>query len=909
MAGQVYLIKVSAVLRDLRVRRDFGLKNKETTSRRDQYGANLLPKAKGHSIAALFFSRLRDVLVLILLAATVISLMFGRYGDAIIILIAIFLDVSLSFAQVWRTEKTLEKIREYVRLMATVLRDGSLQKIPAHELVVGDIIELRAGQRVPADARLIEVNGLRTREAALTGESADIIKTMAVMRSRTAVSSQKNMVFMGTSVVNGSAKAVITATGTRTELGKIAQVIKAEKSPLTPLRKKLQHAGIQIGGAIIGAVVLLLIVGLVNGQEPIQTIRMAITLIVSAIPEDLTMILTIALTVGVARILKQRGVIRELGSGETLGATTVICTDKTGTLTRGIMAAEYLDFLQGDRVNDDAHIVDRMHRLALIGFTLASDAHRANNPNGNNEKEPRSVNEIEYVGSATERAALSFAETLGVNQVKLRKQWRQRDSISFSPQWKYRATLHDHPTQATRYIFVNGAPEILLEKSSHVLNNKKESVAISSKKRFEMARKLESLASSGRRLVAVAVRRNVTQQEIIHDDITDLLFLGVLIVNDPIRIGVRKAIRETRDAGVKVKIVTGDHAGTARAVARELGLTVTNNHVLSSEMLQNMTDAELGDSINDIVIFSRATPLDKQRIVRTLQSRGHVVAMTGDGVNDAVALKVADIGVAMGSGTDITKEVADLVLLDNSFSTIVAAIREGRVLKDNVRKVIVFLLSTNAAEVAIFFISLLLRLPLPLLPAQILWVNLVTDGTSDIALALEPKERGVMKRGPEDPNAPLLGKEMMQHIFFSGAVVTLATMGLYWYLFRYGGADLVYARTMTFTALAVISLLSVWSFRSLKESILTRGVRGNVWVTVSMTLSVGLHMVAIYVPKLQGFFGTVPLALRDWALIVVVAVVAVIVIDMRKMFIKENKESPSTQNALLIQQSGTSLGS
>lgn len=901
-------MKVSDVLRDLRVRRDFGLKNKEVAGRRDQHGANQLPKTRGHSVVAMFLNRLRDVLVLILIAAAVISIIFGRYGDAIIILLAILLDLSLSFAQVWRTEKTLEKIREHVRLIASVLREGSLQKMPAYELVVGDIIELRAGQRVPADARLIEVNGLRTREAALTGESADIIKTMAAMRRRTAVSSRKNMVFMGTSVVNGSAKAVITATGIRTELGKIAQVIKTEKSPLTPLRRKLQHTGIQIGSVIIGAVVLLLIVGLVNGQEPLQTIRMAITLIVSAIPEDLTMILTIALTIGVARILKQGGVIRDLSSGETLGATTVICTDKTGTLTRGIMAAEYLDFLQGDRVNDGSYIADQMHRLALTGFALASDAHRADVRNDDAEQ-VKPVSEIAYVGSATERAALAFAENLGVNQVKLRRQWRQRDSISFSPQWKYRVTLHDHPTQATRYMFVNGAPEILLAKSSHALNSKNESAAISSKKRFEMARKLESLASSGRRLVAIAVRRNVTQQEITHDDITDLLFLGVLIVNDPIRIGVREAIKETREAGVKVKIVTGDHVGTAKAVARELGLTVADSHILSSEMLQNMTDAELMDSIDNIVIFSRATPLDKQRIVRALQSIGHVVAMTGDGVNDAVALKVADIGVAMGSGTDIAKEVADLVLLDNSFSTIVAAIREGRVLRDNVRKVIVFLLATNAAEVAIFFVSLLLRLPLPLLPAQILWVNLVTDGTSDIALALEPKERGTMKRGPEDPNAPLLGKVMMQHIIFSGTVVTLATMGLYWYLFRYSGADLVYARTMTFTVLSIISLLSVWSFRSLKESILTRGFWGNVWVPVSLVLSAGLHVLAIYVPRLQSFFGTVPLTLRDWSLIIIVAVAAVILIDLRKMVIKEKKGSQAMQNVSSIQRSGVGVSS
>jgi Ca2+-transporting ATPase len=806
-----------------------------------------------------------------LLAGAIASIVFGRYGDAAIIGLAIMIDATLSFAQVFRTEKTLEKLREQIQPTATVLREGKTKIVPVRELVVGDIIEISAGEKVPADGRVIESRGLKMNEASLTGESGDNEKTTNKITKRTAVSNRRNVVYMGTVVSGGSGRAVVTAVGIKSELGKIAQILRVSKSPASPLNRQLQRTGVNIGIVIVVAIVMLAIVGIWTGMNILETTITAITLIVSAVPEDLTMILTIALTIGVARILRYRGAVKELSAGETLGSATVICTDKTGTITYGEMRGDHFDTLQGETITKGDKDYGMFHRLVLTSLAIANDSHRVSD-----EKKS------EYIGNATERAALEFAERCGLNQVELKKSWVQRDAISFNRQWKYRATLNDHPTQATRYLFVNGAPEVLLAKSCMSINEKGELREIDSSIRFEMQQKIEGLAREGNRLLGVAVRRNVNEKEIDHTSIERLVFLGVLVIKDPVRSDVKKVIARTEDAGIAVKIVTGDHMETARSIAREVGIVASEDSVMSSDDIQKLTDVELEDVVEQTTIFARVTPLDKQRIVKALQAKGHVVAMTGDGVNDAVALKSADIGVAMGSGKDIAKEAADLILLDDNFKIIVRAVEEGRVLRDNIRKVLGFLLAHNAAEVAIFFVGLMMGVPLPLLPAQILWINLVTDGTSDIALALEPKERNVMKRKPDNPQSFLSGRDMVFHIVYTGSVVTMAIMAVYLYTLKAGQGDLIYARTMAFTFLSMVSLLSVWSFRSLDESILSRGFWGNKWVPVSLAVSASLHMLAVYVPQLQNFFSTMALGLKDWALIIMIALVTVMIVDLRK---------------------------
>lgn len=865
--------KINEIEKLLTVERSRGLSGKEVKSRLEKYGDNFIPSDKKRSYAALYFDRFRDVLILVLLLSTIASLVLGRYSDALLIGIVIILDATLSFTQVLRTERTLKKLREQLQPTAMVLREEKMQKIDASKLVPGDVIEVIAGEKVPADGRIFEARGLMAQEAALTGESDDNEKDGLTLEKRTPVSNRKNMIYMGTLITDGSGMAIVTETGVSTEIGKIAQVLKVSKSPKSLLSRQLNRTGIQIGVSVIIAVGALIVAGLAAGQEWLETIVTAITLIVSAVPEDLTMILTISLTVSVAKILRYQGVVRELSSAETLGSATVICTDKTGTITHGSMIASRIELIHGWSSGAGGTVSDPWHRLALTGLVLANDAHRA----ASDEKDNN------YIGTATERAALAFAEREGVVQEEMRRVWRQRDDISFDRQWKYRATLNDHPSQPARFLFVNGAPEVLLNKSSFWINAAGEEAEITSDDRYELEQQIEKLAASGKRLLGIAVRRNIMDKDIDHSDIRQLLFLGVLVIDDPARDGVARVIQQAKEAGIKIMLVTGDHAETAKSIAREVGIMSGEDNLLTSDDMQKMTDMELAEALDQTTVIARATPLDKQRIITALQQQGHVVAMTGDGINDAVALKSADIGVAMGSGKDIAKEAADLVLLDDKFETIVEAIKEGRVLRDNIKKVLAFLLSTNAAEVAIFFVSLMLGMPLPLLPAQILWVNLVTDGTADIALSLEPKERDVMKRKPTAPEAALLNWEMFYHIIVTGMIVTAMTMGLYVYLLTVEHQHLIYVRTMSFTFISFVSLLSVWSFRSLKESIWKRGVWGNRWVLASLLASAGLQLVAIYVPRMQNIFNTVALTARDWYLIIGLSLIAVVLIDLRKI--------------------------
>lgn len=874
-----YLLSAEDVLRHFKVNAAVGLADQEVVRRQRHYGRNVIPTDDRWHLLKLFLERLRDPLILILLAAAVVSLLARRYEDASIIAVALLLDVILSFGQVLRTERTLARLSAEVSDTVSVIRQGVSQIVPVESLVPGDIIEVRAGERVPVDARVTAAHGLFTYDGLLTGEPRDIPKTVGRLPSKVALSGQHNMIFSGTTVVAGSGVGVVTATGLATQFGKIAHMLRVEKSPPSPLRRKLTRQGLTTAWVIVAAVVVLSVIGLWQGKPLLETGRLAITLVVSAIPEDLTLILTVALTVAVARILRQRGVVRDLSSGETLGAATVICTDKTGTLTEGTMRAVGLNFLQGDLLVPEEHLgKDGWHRLAVTGLIVSSAAYRR-----------QGTAQGEFLGSATERAALAFAENVGVSIESTRQQWRRLDEIPFDPKWKYRAALVLHPTQSARMVFVTGAPEVILERSSYALNEQRELEALTAERRSQLRGIFDEMAGREQRLLAVAMRRKAVGPHLRHAQVNDLSLLGVLMIQDPVRPDVAQAIRETRQAGVAVKLVTGDLSATAVAVARRVGLSVPEEARLSGELMHEMSDAELMKRLPEVTVFSRVEPLDKQRIIRLLQKSGQVVAMTGDGVNDAVALKSADIGVAMGSGADIAKDAADLVLLDNSLATIVAAIREGRVLRDNVRRVILFLLSTNAAEVAIFFGSLLLGLPLPLLPAQILWINLVTDGTSDLALSLERGERDVMQRLPEDPKAPLVSRRLYAHLVLAGVILTVATLALYWYLLRVAHAYLPYAQTMAFSFLAVASLLSVWSFRSLSESIVKRGLTQNIFVPISAVGSFGLHLLAIYVPSFQKFFQTVPLSLKDWLLIGGLGIITTLLIDLRKWLLPTNK--------------------
>lgn len=876
MNGRFYQKRFEDVLTELRVRSDVGLSGREVARRTAADGNNELPhNGRPHMLFQLA-ERFKDFLVWLLITAGVVSILIGEGADAIIIFIVVAADLLLSFIQVRRAEKTLEKLKAHVQQGALVVRDGRLKKVLATELVVGDIIEFRAGYKIPADARLLSAQGLTVREGALTGESADVSKDTVPLSGKVSLGDRRNMVYLGTVVMAGRGRAVVTAVGAATEFGKIAQLAKEHKTTTTPLQRKLAKTGLKLTAVIVALVGLIAALEIRQGSRWLDAAHVAITLIVSAIPEDLTIILTVALTIGVVRILKKQAIVRKMSSAETLGAATVICTDKTGTLTLGEMTPQELDFTQGETASSNtlASTGNDLRRLAVTTIALASGGSRVAKGKG------------QYLGSATEKALLAFAEACEVDVAGLRKQWRQRAVLPFDAKYKFRATLNDHPQNAEQTIFVVGAPEELLERSAKTINETHTESDLTSQTRTEITKQIEHRASLGQRLVGVAVRRHVEQSALKLPDVAQLTWLGMVVIADPVRPEVRQAIKESMDSGVAVKIITGDHAATARAVAAEVGLTVNSDNILLGDEVEDMSAEELESAVGKTVIFSRVGPLDKQRIINALQKKKEIVAMTGDGVNDVVALKQADIGVAMGSGKDVARDAADLVLLNNSFATIVAAIKEGRVIRDNVRKVIAFLLATNVAEVGIFLISQVLRLPLPLVPAQILWINLVTDGTSDMALALEPAEENVMKRGPEDPAKPLLHRHVIAQIIYVGMVMTVIAMGLYYYLYVEQQVDLGYARTIVFCFIALSSLLSTWSFKSLKLSMLSRYVFKNKWLFVSAGFSFALQVLAIYWAPLSSFFDTVPLGLWDWVLLLVLSLLALFLFDLRKFFLQ-----------------------
>jgi Ca2+-transporting ATPase len=867
-----YRLTVDEVLRQLRVRADSGLTPSEVIRRRQVFGLNTLPKTKKNKFLQLIVSRLKDPLVLVLVGAAALAFFFGEYAETIIILAALLLDGSLSFLQIHQTEKALRKIGDHVRHLAVVRRQGEWRRIPASDLVVGDLIEIRGGEYIPADGRLIKCQALRTHEAALTGESTEVVKQTSALTSKSLLANQTNMVFMGTTAASGSAEVVVTATGLKTEYGKIAQVLRTSRHTATPLQQKVNQASLFIGLIVVLSIITLSIINLLQQRSVLETLSLAITLLVSAIPQDLTLIITVTLAVGLTRLSRRGGVVRKLASAETLGAATVICLDKTGTLTQGKMSGQFIDFLQGTRLaltNPPQH---HYQNLALIGLVLTSNAKRL-------EGEP-----LQYLGSETERSALAFAESFGLESATLRQHWRQSARINFDSRWKFSASLCDHPRQATRTLFAAGSPEELLERSSRSLNHRLQPEAITSSERRSLQQSITTLASQGFRLLAVAARPQAQLTGLTRGNVSDLIFLGVLAIADPVRSDVSASLDQSHAAGLTVKIITGDSAATAAAVARQVGLTATAESIRTGSDLAELSNQALQALVKDTVIFARVTPLDKQRIVEALQANGEIVAMTGDGINDAVALKTADIGVAMGSGTDIAKDASDLVLINDSFTTIVSAVKEGRTLRDNLRKVISFLLSTNAAEVAIFFASLLFRLPVPLLPAQILWINLVTDGTSDLALAFEPPEKNVMNYAPESPRQPLLNKTHLWHIALAGLVTTVVTMLLYQYLkYSYGLTNLPYIRTMIFTFVSLSSLLSVWSWRSLYQTIFHRGLWQNRYVLLSALFSLGLQIIAIYLPAFQRLFKTTALSFGDWLLLASTAIVTVLLIDIRKL--------------------------
>ncbi|MBL7150081.1 MAG: HAD-IC family P-type ATPase [Candidatus Pacebacteria bacterium] len=840
-----------------------GLSEKEVQSRQRKSGPNSLPEEKSLSQLRIFLEQFRSPLIYILVIAGIITLILRDYTDAIIIFGAVFLNTIFGFFQENKTSKILSELKKVVKVKAYVIRDGNEKEVEQSELVPGDIILLHPGNKIPADGRLIENHNLKINEASLTGEWLPAGKNSDVLPKETPLADRDNMVYLGTIVEDGRGKAIVTETGLKTEIGKVAQMLRETKEEKTPYQKRIINLS-KIIGVLIAAVCLLIFgLGVVQGREMFEMFLTAIAVVVAAIPEGLPVAITVILALGMQRILRKQGLVRKMVAAETLGSTSVICTDKTGTLTEAKMVVAGI-FPEANNI------------LALKIATLCSEAFIEN---------PEEVLEKWIVrGKPTERALLLAGIQAGLNKKELEKEQPKIDELPFDPVYKYSVTLRKFSDKENT-LYLLGAPEIILRMSKFLdVDGKKEQ--LSQEKTKELNKKCEELASKGQRVLATAYRKyevGSMKYEKVEELVNDLTFVGFIALHDPIRKEVKEAIRICRQAGMRPIIVTGDHRLTVQAIAKELGLPAKDKNTIEGQELENLSDEEFQKRLKDIEIYARVEPAQKLRIVKAWQERGEVVAMTGDGINDAPALKRADIGLALGSGTDVAKEASDLILLTDNFSVIVAAVEEGRVIIDNIRKTITLLVSQCFSEIILVGASIIGGLPLPILPAQILWENLIEGSPQGIALAFEPKEKEVMKRKPEDPKHPLLTREMKTIIFGFGIFTDLILLVLFlWFLSA--GLPLAEIRTIIFVALSIDTFFYAFSCKNLRKNIWQYNPFSNLYLILCIIFSITMLFFAIYLPFLQNLLKTVPLNLFHWLLLLGLGIINLILIEATKWY-------------------------
>ena len=851
-----------------------GLSPEEARSRLEREGPNQLTEAPGKSRWALFAEQFRSVVIGILIVAAVISGIMSELVDAIAIIAIVILNAVLGFVQESRAEASLAALRRMSSPMCRVIRDGHLISIDTHELVRGDIVVVEAGDRVPADARLLSATpNFATEEASLTGEAAAIRKDTAPLdEPETPIADRTNMLFMGTSVVEGKGQAVVTATGMQTELGRIAGMIQQIPEETTPLQQKLDVLGRQLVMISLVLVAVVFASELLRGGTLLATLLVAVSLAVAAVPEGLPAVVTIALSLGVQRMVKRHALVRRLHSVETLGATTVICTDKTGTLTRNEMTVravvtpegEYAitgvgyqpvgSVLMGDAAIDPADRGDLT--AALLAGVLANAAELSQNEDG----------AWSVVGDPTEGALLVAAKKAGIEPFAAGEDAPLVTELPFDSIRKCMSMIRRgddrHLTVVTK-----GAPDVVLGFCTTVLRDGK-AVRMDEQERRRFLAANEKLAEQALRVLAVA-RRSIPADatdlspEALERDMT---FLGLIAMIDPPRDEVRAAIAECAGAGIRTVMITGDHKATAVAIARDLGFFHEDSVALTGRELDDLSQEEFEQVLPRVAVYARVAPEHKLRIVRAWRKRGEIVAMTGDGVNDAPAIKEADIGVAMGiTGTDVTKEVADMVVTDDNFASIVAAVEEGRAIYDNILKFVHYLLSCNLGEIVLMFLASIVGLPVPLIPIQILWMNLVTDGLPALALGMDPPVDGLMQRKPRNPETPILGRGRSIILTVQAGAIGLCSLAAYWFVLYVEHGDLSRAHTMAFTVIVLAELFQAFSSRSLTQSAFSPHLHANGNLVLAVLGALGLQLLLIYVPLLQRVFQTEFLSALDIA--------------------------------------------
>ena len=855
---------VEEIAKNLKTNINIGLSDDEAQKRFERYGPNNLKEKKKESIFVKFIKQFNDFMIITLIIAAIISAVVSKlngeadYIDSIIIVAIVIFNAIMGLVQEQKAEKSLEALKKMSAPNAKVRRNGRVQEIDATMVVPGDIVILEAGNYVPADCRLINSYNLKIEESALTGETIPSLKDSSkILKENTAMGDLCNMVFATTIVVNGHGEAIVVETGMNTRVGKIAGMIIEDESPETPIQKKLAEVGKILAIACIIICVLIFVIGIFKKIPIIEMFMTSVGLAVAAIPEGLPAIVTIMLSIGVTKMAKKNSIIRKLPAVETLGSSSVICSDKTGTLTQNKMTVTEIRNCFG-RANSN----ERKFILEL--GTMCTDT-----------TEERINGKLGFVGEATEVAISNAAMEEGVSKSFLYDEMKRINDIPFDSKRKMMTTIHKYGNGYR--IITKGAPDVLLKRCSNCYSGG-QIVPIFSKK-DDINEQNNQMAEKALRVIAVAYK-DVEKLPEMQDVEKDLIFCGLIGMIDPPREGVKEAVRTCRRAGIKTVMITGDHLQTAKAIAKELGILKRGDLAIDGETLERMSQHELEQNIMDYSVFARVSPEHKVRIVKAFQSTGAVVAMTGDGVNDAPALKNADIGIAMGKGgTDVAKNAADMILLDDNFVTIVEAVKQGRNIYDNIKKAIHFLISTNIGEIVTIFFGLVLGIKSPLLAIQLLWINLVTDSLPAIALGLEKEEENIMSRLPRNPKKNLFADGLWWKIMIEGAMLGMFT------LLAFSIGNRLYSvevgRTMAFLTLGILELVHSFNIKS-EESIFKIGIFENKYLVGALVLGVILQVIVVVVSPLAQVFSLVPLTGIQWLYTVLIAIAPIPIVEIQK---------------------------
>lgn len=861
--------KEQEIFKVLKTSKD-GLGEKEAEKRLQEYGYNEIKDAKKISAVKIFLEQFHSFVIYILIVALVISIFIGENADAIVIGVIVVLNAIFGFVQEYKAEKSIEALKKLASLKATVIRDGKEKEIEAKLLVPGDIIKLEIGDKIPADSRIFELINLQTQEAALTGESLPVKKELKVLPEKTSLADRLNMAFSGTIITNGKGKAVVTSTGMQSEVGKIARLIEEADEGTTPLQKKLNVLGRRLGVITIIIAVIVFLGGILKGGSVLEFFIVAVSLAVAAIPEGLPAIVTISLAMGVKRMIKRNALIRKLPSVETLGSTTVICTDKTGTLTKNEMTVKkiytngkIIDVTgsgyekRGEFLFNNKKISTKEIELLLKIGVLNNDA---------------SFDDKNVIGDPTEAALIVSAKKAGIDKGIIQKKYPRKDEILFSSERKIMTTIHN--INGDYLAYVKGAPEVILGLCNSIYENGKVKKLTENRKK-EILEINRMFAKNALRVLGFAFKSVIDKKRAEKN----LIFIGLQGMIDPPRDEVKEAIKKCKIAGIKVVVITGDNEVTAKAVAHAIGI---EGKSITGHELDKIKNLE--KHVEDIAIYARVNPEHKIRIVAALKKKGHTVAMTGDGVNDAPALKKADIGISMGiTGTDVAKEASDVILTDDNFTSIVNAVEEGRGIYDNIKKFVSYLLSSNTGEVLTIFVAIMLGLPLPLIAIMILWNNLVTDGLPALALSVDPADPDIMERKPRKSRERIISNPIIVRLLIVGFTIMISTLTIF-YLYN-PGKNLAYAQTVALCTLMISQMFNVLNCRSEFNSLFKIGIFTNMKLWGAILISIIMQIIAVQTPFFNTFLKTVPLTLMDWLYVVLISSSVFVIVEIYKFVV------------------------